>query len=146
MEASSVHMRLLLKRVLRRELQNSRIGCALNDSKRRRTKAVRRVAEVCMIQQIEELKAQLEPVTLAKLEKAGEVRVHIHEARSDQRVITGVAILTGCIGGKCSGTYPHSRSLVPDIRIVDYIRAVLPHAGKRVINSGHGGEREPGMG
>src|SRR6266478_8667176 len=45
-----------LKRVLQRELQNTRIAGALNDAKGRRPKIVPRVGEVRMVQQIEELK------------------------------------------------------------------------------------------
>ena len=62
-EAEETHA--LSEYELRRKLQNARIACALNLAECRRTSRTHRQAEVCMIQQVEKLEAQIESLMLA---------------------------------------------------------------------------------
>src|SRR5438552_1122893 len=90
-----------------------------------------------MVQQIKELETQLESLTLADLEKLGQVSIQVEEPRPDERIVACVAVRPRCVRNKCGGAYPHPGIQILDIRITYDVRPVLPDSGQRVVGAGY---------
>src|SRR5262245_12832478 len=112
------------ERVLDGELQNARITCALDQAKRRRTQISPRVVEGRVVQQIEELKAQVDAVLFTNLENPGKVGIHREGAWALQAVVTRIAERTQRVQGKRGRIDPHQAVGVSYVRVSNHVRPV----------------------
>src|SRR4051794_34012250 len=79
------------ERVLHSELQNARIIRALDQAKSRRAQVRPRVVKGRVVQQVEELKTQVDAVLFANPENPGKVGIHREGPWALEAVVTRVA-------------------------------------------------------
>ena len=120
----------------------SRVTGALNHTEGRGTQIVHRQAEIRMVQQIEELKAQFKSAAFAKLKQPRKIRVEIDKARAEQRIVPGIPISARTVRSICRRVDPRESLCVSYVRAANDIGTVKTHAGEGGIYARHRRERK----